>query len=302
MSQPFHKRLFPAIYRRIRYPHVFIKAGANRIKIAALMIGAYITKLPETKCYTGQAFLNHIKKNRLSFIRWGDGETKIFHGMNVGTKNRHVNPKNGRTIQESSMKLREKIKSLLVFFENHKSEDILFCIPFESIKSLFAPCLHQKARQENYTFYQTFNELFIWSESWALLKKIIKKQPLLGDSMVPREALRENLNMEQLWKDEKNVILLHSKKWVAEEFKNKNVFFLKVPGRNAFRSYDKLKNDTLKIIKKNKLNRENSCLVICAGPLAKVLIFELHQEIESAPVCYDLGRFFEIKRLEKFDL
>jgi hypothetical protein len=241
-------------------------------------------------------FLNCIINNRLSFIRWGDGETNIINGMGIGTQHIANPPKNGRTVQEVSPLMQKKMKLILEYFSRNRSEKILFCVPYVFYKPIVYNNYNYNFK--DYSFKKRKNHAL----TMYTLRRVILTQDRVGDSLIMRSYLNNN-KIDCLWRNFNYMILLHNnsfaKQRVLRSF-NGEIFFIEIQSANAFFDYEAKYNEITMLIESQNLNQDNACMVVCAGPMAKVLIFDLHQNFSNPPVCYDFGRFFEMERDSQF--
>ena len=202
-----------------------------------------------------------VKKNKKSIIRYGDGEFRIM----LTSKNIDY--------QKASAKLSNDLIKIVDSYNN--DSNYLLCLP---------PFL-----KENIIWYFLKQSKYTLCFSiWRLFFKKKMKKMIYGDAFLFKNG---NLNVyESLWKDSKNIILVHNNvKW-ANALKSRykcNVEFIEVPSEN---SYDKIDSIYDKIIQKLNSSKMEYTILISAGPMAKVLVYRL---AKVGIVSYDTGHCFD---------
>ncbi|GAB6182653.1 GT-D fold domain-containing glycosyltransferase [Thermodesulfovibrio hydrogeniphilus] len=221
--------------------------------------------------------LDLLLKTKKSLIRFGNGESEIIVGLDMGT-------------QEYRKELRKK---LIEIWKNY-SENSPYLMALTNW-NLTADIKELKRRG-------TFG---IWRFMRYLLWKYkIEKSSLPypeTDMFRASEVTLPYEKIELLWKDFQNIIMVHNSNEYFNWFKNKNldkkVWFVKIPDKNMFDVLNEIKSKILQLINYNDLPATNTVILLAGGPGGKVLCYEL---INLGYRCYDMGNFFHtFYQLEK---
>lgn len=191
-------------------------------------------------------------EKRLSLIRYGDGEFNYMMGKNV-----HY--------QKFDSALQAFLKKILEeYIKNCADNKYLVCMAEK-----FLSCKGNKIfAQKRY--------LLSWSFARRFFNKNYDHNVLYGDAFL--FAIENQDIYKKLWAmaTVDHIVLVHNDAIYMEQLKiisGKNCHFIKSPERNAFEKF----NDIFESIinKVSKLGRENTMVVISAGPCAKALVYEL---------------------------
>ncbi|WP_373838613.1 GT-D fold domain-containing glycosyltransferase [Methanospirillum sp.] len=217
--------------------------------------------------YNAMQTINHLKNNKQSLIRWGDGETQILIGRSIKFQKRN----------------NELQKYLYLILDEHSKENApyLLAMPNYFLKK------SKKQLVENEKYY-------IWRDTRYLFSQYSKKNQIYGDAFVFRPLSKlTNKDIEPLWLG-KNVILVCSKKKYFDDFKERyhdqKIFNILIPESNAFEVFEEIVLKIKKIYFRNCLNKDDTRVLIAAGPAAKAIIYVLSKE---SIICYDMGHYFE---------
>lgn len=199
--------------------------------------------------------LDLIIKEKLSVIRFGDGEITLLDG-------------GGTAFQRHDKKMTSSLEAIL-----QKNEPgLLICIPgiWERL-DIF----------EDYAYWFNMHHIYRHGHVW---KSLLSDTQAYGDTNMTRPylAYKDKSQSNKIFKkifsmwENQEVILIEGAKsrlGVGNDMFNnaKSVQRLLCPPENAFDKYDKIKQEALKI-GKNKL------ILISLGPTAKVLAYDLYKE------------------------
>lgn len=208
-----------------------------------------------------QNTINYLVKYRKSLIRWGDGETTIAMGGDI-------------YFQRNNFKLFYEIRKIL---RNHdKKKSYVLAIPNR---------INKKSKK--------------WDKTKILLSTLtcLHKNKYNHSSGIFREKTKlKNSEIELLWREEKSIIFVHSNYKYYYDFKlkydNIKSYFVQVYSSNSFKIKNKIINEIYKIIKENSLDLDYLTIIICSGPLSKVLCYELSL---NGLRCLDMGHYFDYK-------
>jgi len=210
------------------------------------------------KIIKNDEMINYVIKNKLSIIRYGDGEFRI------------MNHRKWIHYQCFNQKLCKEMNEL--FYNYSCKSKYLLSVPYffnEDIKWY---------KNMPYSFTACFAECRLFFR-----KKHIKNM-VYGGAFLFRKW---NMNIyEKLWENEKELILIHNdiKRAQALECKYKiKVKFIEIPKKNAYNEIDNIEK------KIEELNKDNSKILISAGPMAKALIYRLSEKY----TIYDTGHCFD---------
>lgn len=196
--------------------------------------------------------IRKILSEKLSVIRFGDGEISMIDGSNIGFQKN--NPELVGLMQE------------IIGYENTK---LLICIPgiWDDL-SIFKPHAYK------FNMHHIYRHGHVW-------KKLLSYSRVYGDTNMTRPYLAYKDTskadkifdlLKELWKHENVVIIEGSKTRVGvgnDLLSNtSSINRILCPAENAFDSYQKIMNEALKI-SKDKL------ILLSLGPTAKILGFNL---------------------------
>ena len=190
-----------------------------------------------------------------SLIRFGDGEFGIYRGKSIHYQ------KWTPTLKQAF----EKIKS---DYENDPSE----CPYILAVPRRFMTISGWKLMEKR---------LYVscWSESRYDFKKKFRHDIPYGDAFLFEKDNKEIYS--KLWSSSvcpDNVIFVHNSEQYARGFADtyqKNVTFVKCPGRDAFEAVDILEKEVVKVIESNAWSTKDVMITISAGPAGKVLVYRL---------------------------
>lgn len=225
----------------------FIKKIILKIKLIYIYLDGFIC-CKKAKFYNVEEMVKKIEEEKISVIRIGDGEFNLIKGKDI-----HY--------QDYSIELGHRLNAIIENFIS-KNTNYLVCMPayFFRINGL------KLLRKREYL------------SSWILARKVFKEKYdydiKYGDAFLFSQGNEEKY--KKIWLKEKAVIFVHNSEIYAKKFKQKyniEYHFVKVPSKNAFRRVSEIIldiEDCIKQVKNNKI-----CILISAGPCAKVLVEEL---------------------------
>lgn len=104
-------------------------------------------------------------------------------------------------------------------------------------------------------------------------------------------------DIEKLWKNSSYIVMLLNNEayytWFQGRYKDKKVYFVKIPDKNFFKVLPEVQNKILNLIKEQNIKEDNVVILAAAGPGAKVLCYNLCQK-DANYLCYDMGNFFHM--------
>jgi len=212
-------------------------------------------------------------KTRKSLIRLGNGESEIIAGFDMGTQRYHP-------------ELRKQLIKILKDYSLESS--YLLALPNSNLT------VNIKTLQErkNYKIWR-YMRYFLW------LYKIhkVNKMPFLEANMfrIGEEGLPD-YEIEKLWIPYEHIIIVHNSQEYFEWFRNKyplkTISFIKIPDRDFFFVLKDKQYEILKVFQKFNISKENSVILVSAGPGGKVLCYNLSK---LSFLCYDMGNFFHMR-------
>ncbi len=193
-----------------------------------------------------------ILQNRISLIRYGDGEMNYIEGENV-----HY--------QKKDNQLQIYLKKIVdEYIERGTNTGYLVAMPEN-----FLAC-KGKSLLKNKSYFI----------SWSYARNVFNNKydvPVeYGDAFL--FALENTKKFQRIWKEVSvdNIVLVHNDECYLEQLKNeceKDCFFIKIPQRDAFSDFNEILTQILSLV--GTLKKENTMVLISAGPCAKALIYEL---------------------------
>jgi hypothetical protein len=218
---------------------------------------------------TSQETIDYLIEKKVSFIRWGDGETAIFLGDNA-------------KFQDYKKELKDSLSTILNNY-NILSNKVLLGVP-----NFFLNIAPSKLFLNN--------KLKLWYKTIYLFKyKFLKASQYykVGDAFVFRPLSPiDNTYISKLWQNKK-VIIITSDKDLIFDFQKRysNVIgYIIIPERNVF-DYDREIQGKLKSLLKSN-DKRDLVILISAGPYAKYLAMQL---VEQSILVYDVGNYFSWK-------
>lgn len=195
--------------------------------------------------------IQFVLHNRKSVIRLGDGEFGLFHDRDI-----HY--------QVYSKELKERINQIIKRYEcNSDLAPYLLCVPYKFFKTN--------------GFFLMKKRVYV--SSWAISKydflKNFRQDIVYGDAFL--FALNNSDIYPSIWAETDNIIFVHNNVEYAQAFKKtsgKNVYFVKVPSKNAFSFLVEIEENIICVFGKDQITKENSVILISAGPAGKVIAFD----------------------------
>ncbi|MCK5427449.1 MAG: DUF1792 domain-containing protein, partial [Thermodesulfovibrionia bacterium] len=216
--------------------------------------------------------LQHLLKTRKSYIRFGNGESEILVGLDMGTQ---VYDKNLRNSLVKIIKEYDTDSNYLVGLTN-------WCLK-KSVKDL-------KAMPNLYRIWRFMRYMF-----WRLNMDEIKMAFLEADMFRVGQVGLIRERIELLWADISNIIMVYNNEKeyhrFSEKNKNKKIYFIRIPKKNFFGALPETHEKILNLVRKNNIDRRDLAVLVSAGPGANVLCYNLCQKDEKL-LCYDMGNFF----------
>lgn len=214
----------------------------------------------KTKIFIDEDLINYIMKNKLSLIRFGDGEYRIMYSK----KSIHY--------QDYSELLRNE---LLAIFKNYSvNSKYMICIP-----SFFKNnCLWFIKNHSKYAM--------CFAKPRLVFRKKQNSKLEYGDSFIFGKNKEEIYN--KIWKNKNKIILIHNnEKWVNQFNKKykKNAIFIKCSKTNSYKQINNIEQRVLNI-----RDVKDYLILISSGPMAKILAYRLSNKGIQA---IDVGHCFD---------
>ena len=208
-----------------------------------LLLSPFKTK---TTIYSEKKLIDFVKNNRMSLIRFGDGEYRLMFS------------KKGIHYQEYDPKLG---KELLSIFEN-----------YDKFKDKYIICIPPFFKNNIFWFLKNRIELAMCFAKPRLLFRIKQnKKEIYGDAFVFGKGKDDIYS--SLWDEKEKIVLIHNdEKWVKIFNKkyNKKAIFIKTNSNDSYKIIDDIEKKVL-----NVKNIENYIVLVSSGPMAKVLAYRL---------------------------
>lgn len=220
--------------------------------------------------------LNFLSSNKKSIIRWGDGESFILLGGDI-------------YFQKYDNKLHSYL--IKIVKDYYKSD----CPYLLAIPNIY---LRKSLKELN-----AIGKGGVWKNTRYVYKRFFCKSKIYGEALLFRMNYSlSNKEISKLWDEAENIIFIHPDEKVFKDFKtrysNCNIFFIKIPSKNAFSEYENILNEVKNKIFNNNLNTNNLRILLSAGPTARTLVYDLSK---MGFICYDLGNYFLNKFYNKLD-
>lgn len=213
--------------------------------------------------------IDMISENKLSLIRWGDGETSVLYGYDI-------------VYQDSTAELRQKMWDIV-----NKYRD-------KGIESGFLLAMPLKYLSLNGLDIFKMRLSHCWVHTRYLFKTSFNKNHKYGDAALFSESM--NKYYEKLWHDASHIIFVHSDISCFTRFcatynkNNQNTSFVKIPPKNCFSKYKEIEKEITDIVQNKRLDKKNTYILISAGPAAKVITFDL---VQKGLICLDTGHCWD---------
>jgi hypothetical protein len=232
----------------------FYKKGTNQL---------YDSKKIKDKFLSKNKTLDYLIKNRISFVRYGDGDINVMMGMsNLG----------GRSIQKSKPKLVRRLKKIL---DNKK-----LLIGF--FEYLLIPKDIELKKINNYTYNSIRYRLF--------LSRYVKKINLIGDANIFRNGEFNKKKLKKFLSINDVVIITKENKNVKNIKLSSNQHYIWIDKYNAYSKYEQIIIEINNIIKNKKLKKEKTIFLLAAGSTAKLLVEDI---TIKGYLAWDVGAIFE---------
>jgi len=209
-----------------------------------------------------------------SYIRYGNGESEIMVGLDMGT-------------QEYVPELRRGLIRIVKEYSD-KSNYLLGLCNWNLKKSVRD--LKSSPRGSQYGIWRFMRYVFFRHGFYK------HDMPFLESDMFRKGPVGlEKSRIEELWKDVSNLIVVYHNRERVDRFrenqKGRNVYFVPIPDRNCFRRLGQIQAEVLGIIKKRGIDRADIAVLVSAGPTTNILCYNLCEKEDSIR-CYDMGNFF----------
>lgn len=218
-----------------------------------------------------QESIELLLRDRKSLIRFGNGESEIMAGFDMGTQRYHKDLRN----------------SLIKILKEYSQDSRYFVALPNWNLTVDVKTLKER---KNYSIWR-YMRYFLWR--FNIHKK--SKMPYLEANMfrIEEKELSDD-RIEKLWMPYKNLLLVHNSEeyfnWFSNKYPSKNMFFIKIPDRDFFFVLKEKQREILEVL--NNISKEDSVILVSAGPGGKVLCYNLSQ---MGFLCYDMGNYFHMR-------
>lgn len=239
-----------------------VKVFKDKIINIFMLINACIPS-KKYKYIEDKKLIEHIIKNRKTFIRWGDGETNIVLKKDI-------------IFQKYSSDLGNNLLKILV---NYNNKNYILGVPFYYLQySIFKYVKSGKAK--------------VWYKTRYLMKKYLKNREVANAFIFRPLSNLDNFDIEKIWKN-RSVVLVTSDyenylKFI-ERYNNK-VFYINILSANSYNEIDNIIFEIQKVYENNP--KEDFIILISAGPTAKVIAYRLSDKNYQV---IDIGQYFRWK-------
>ncbi|GEM_PF-715228 len=213
--------------------------------------------------------LNLLLTTKKSLIRFGDGEARIIVGKDQGCQNYHP-------------KLRKKLTEIWL---NYSSDSpYLFALSNWNLTS----SVEELKKRGTFHIWKFSRYLF-----WKFKMEKLKLPILETDMFRAGPAILDGKEIERLWNDYSNLIMVHHSleyyKWFSSKYPEKKVFFIQIPDKNFFEFVEEKKEEVRELVKREKIDKKDIVILIAGGPGGKVFCYDL---ILEGFKCLDVGHYF----------
>ena len=246
--------------------------GYNKLRVLANKILCYISIFltpfnSKAKVMNRIETPNYLKMHKdISLIRLGDGEFRIML------------KKKGIPYQKYSNDLKNDMLQILNDYKNEDTKYLL-SIPYEPFSKNLIWCIkHDKKYLEHFGIYRFYFRYFM------------NRKKLYGCALTFEKDNEENY--KKIWENSEKVIFVHNDKKWADLFEKKyniKTYFVEVPNKNAYEKIEEIERSILNVVKKIE-NKEKCCILISAGPCAKILVYRL---LKKKIISYDVGHCWD---------
>jgi hypothetical protein len=232
---------------------------------------SYLKHYKEFKYYTYEETLNHIMKNNVSIVRFGDELFDMLQGIGLYY---------GNWRQKYSKELASRMEEILV----NKHERLLVC---------FNPELILKTKEE-FLKEGIPEQHEFWTHSKIFLKDYYHKDTWYGSALCFTPRYNKNINFKRLQEYflTKDVVIITSR---IDRFKDltlgKNTYFIEAPASDAWEHIDTIKKSFSTLAQEKLLTKKDTLVMVSMGSAAKVFVYDLTKEGYTA---WDTGQFFDL--------
>lgn len=237
----------------------------DRIIIWINVIKDYLLSFPASRAriLSAEETIEYIKKNHKSLIRYGDGEFKILNGQDV-----HY--------QQYNQELHVELEKIIC--EYQEESPYLLCMP------------HKYFGNNNFVLNSRVL-ISCWGKPKRMFQKYAKQDVVYGDAFIFAKNNKEIYH--NLWNNYSNIILVHNdEKYLhsASGLEGQKGYYVKVPNCNSYGEIDNIEKEIITIYEDNDLMKENTVILVSAGPMAKALVFRL---AENGYFAIDCGHIWD---------
>lgn len=223
--------------------------------------------------------IRHIIEEEKSLIRFGDGEVSICNGRGI-------------YFQCFDKELQLRLIKILESYSN--DSPYLLAAPNEFLTG--------------WLFSMPLLKILMWAESRSLMRQYLKRNLIVGDAFLFRKKIickeMEHLKIYRLWEKFQNIVCVGgniSNNHVMSLFPLKKIKVISVSSKHAFKEWEKTYFEIIEFFKgPSALKKQDTVILISAGPVGKVLAFELSM---SGYIVHDVGFFLNpVPILKKYGL
>lgn len=204
-----------------------------------------------------------------SIIRIGDGEIGLLHYLPI-----HY--------QKWSTEIRNEFLKIIKEYKNDKN--YILAIP------IFVNYTNKELKNFKNTNNIPSNKIFVWMPLKITFEMLFNKKIKYIDSHIFYRDKESKILLDFIFSLNKIIILISDENSINDcknsKIDNKINFYIKSPSINSFEERHQIKNEIEKILKNNKLKKEQVLILFKAG-LAKTIIKDLS---ENNIQIIDIGR------------
>ena len=223
-----------------------------------LLLSPFKTK---TSIYSDEELIDFVKENKLSLIRFGDGEYRIMFS------------KKGIHYQEYDKNLEKELLTIFTNYNAYKTKYII-CIPYFFSNSII-------------WFLKNRIEISLCFAKPRLIFRLKQnKNAIYGNAFVFGKG--KDKIYSKLWNDKEKIIFIHNdEKWVNIFNKkyNKKAIFIKTCPNNSYKLIADIEKKVFNID-----NVQDYIVLVSSGPMAKALAYRLSQKNIQV---IDMGHFID---------
>lgn len=230
------------------------------------------TDMKSLKILSDEETINYIENNKVSFLRWGDGDSNIVTGFPM-------------VYQKYSKELKNDLLEILS--TKYSETNFLLGIPYDYIKG-----------DASYFYSLDKRKIKLWYRTRYLISYYKNNKDKYGNAFIFRpEGELSRREVSRLWKN-KNILIISSDKNHVENIKNndevEDVYHIEIVKEDCYDDKNIIIEKSLSILSSH--SKHNILVLIAGGPAGKVIGYNL---IKKGYQVIDIGHFFTWKGKSK---